>query len=119
MSLDVEKIKKRVKKAIEKAPAAVTVSRREKNEYEEPVGEPVEICNIDGLYHKGNTSINIVVSEGGIVTANKKELLMVVFDEDAQLIKEGDFLIYKGNEYTIQDLGNSLDIYLDMLIERA
>lgn len=114
-----EKIKRRIAKAIQKLPETVTVKREELDQFNQPSGEFIDICTIEGLYHKGNTSISLSVGDGGIIKNNKKEYFMVVFDDNAQLIKEGDSFELKGNKYIIQDLGNNNDIYLDMLIERA
>lgn len=121
MALNKEKIRQRVAKAIEKMPSEAVIKRPELNEFEEATENETTICTINGLYHKGNTTLNINMVEGGVVTSNKKEFLMVVYDTAAQLIKAGDNLYLGAAEtlYKVQDLGNSHDIYLDMLIEKV
>ncbi|KGG81069.1 hypothetical protein Y919_02565 [Caloranaerobacter azorensis H53214] len=113
-----EKIKLRIAKAIKKLPETVTVKRESLDKFNQPTGDSVDVCTIEGLYHKGNTVISVSIGEGGIVKGNKKEYFMVVYDENAKLIQEGDYFELKGHKYVIQDLGNNNDIYLDMLIER-
>lgn len=114
-----EKIKRRIAKAIQKLPETVIIKREKLDDFNQPLSDPpVEVCTIEGLYHKSNTSINVSVGDGGIVKGNKKEYFMAVYDDNAQLIREGDSFECKGHKYTIQDLGNNNDIYLDMLIER-
>lgn len=119
MGLNKEKIKIRVAKAIHKLPTTANIKRDALNDFKEAVGTASDICTVVGLYHRGNTTLNITLNDGGKVKSNKKEYLMIVYDSDAQLIKEGDYFMIGTNKYVIQDLGNNHDIYLDMLIEKV
>lgn len=119
MGLNKEKIKLRVAKAIDKLPTTAEIKRAALNDFNEPIGDPSDVCTVDGLYHRSNSGLSVNFQEAGRIKSSKSEYLMVVYDTDAQLIKEGDYFMIGTNKYIIQDLGNNHSIYLDMLIEKA
>lgn len=95
-----------------------TIYRDEKNEFNEPT-EPQEVCAIQGYYHKSETNINLNVTEGGTVTTNHTEKLLVIYDENSLSIKEGDYFTFNDVKYEIIDKGNIFNIIFDMTLERT
>jgi hypothetical protein len=119
MSLNKDKIKRRITKAIDKLPTTVTIQRAVKNEFGEMSENALDITTINGLYHVGTTGLSIAKIEAGIITQAKKEYLMVVLDTEGMLIQKGDLFDIGDTKYIIQDLGDNHAIYLDMLIEKV
>lgn len=114
------KVKPKIKKAINKMPTKVTVLRHTLNEFGEPSVAHV-VCEITGLWHDGSNMISQIVANSGEVKRQKQSFLMVIYDQVSCLIEEGDYFTLKGDKYEIVDKGNTnnMDIYFDMLVRKC
>lgn len=114
------KIKPKILKVINKFPTKVTIKRSQLNEFEEPTADLV-VCKIEGFWHDGNNMISQYIAASGKIKREKQNFLMVIYDQESVLIKEGDFFELDGAKYEIVDKGNcnNMDIYFDMLLRRC
>ena len=118
--LNTDAMKRHVERAISKFGQQIDIKRSGKNEFGEP-SEGEVVATVKGYSHKGNSGITFNVSTAGQVVGNRSEYLLVVFDENAALIKTGDFFEVdetKEIKYEIVDLGNCMDVYMDMKVQR-
>lgn len=118
MSLNVEALKRKVRKAIERFSSTLLIYRDDKDEYGEPL-EAELVGEITSQYYKGrNLSISIGLEDKGSFKRNQQEKLMVIIDEVSSNLKEGDYFSLNGIGYKISDITNVLGVYYDCYLER-
>ena len=118
MPINVNALKQKVSKAINKLPNDIEVYREARNDLKEPVGETF-VVKLTGQYYKGrNSFITLNLSDSGSVKSKQQEKFMAIIDENSLLVQEGDFFVLGGTRYKIVDLGNTLNVYFDFSLER-
>ena len=118
MPINVNALKQKVSKAINKLPNDIEVYRKARNDLKEPVGETF-VVKLTGQYYKGrNSFITLNLSDSGSVKSKQQEKFMAIIDDNSLLVQEGDFFVLSGTRYKIVDLGNTLNVYFDFSLER-
>ena len=118
LPINVNALKQKVSKAINKLPNDIEVYREARNDLKEPVGETF-VVKLTGQYYKGrNSFITLNLSDSGSVKSKQQEKFMAIIDENSLLVQEGDFFVLGGTRYKIVDLGNTLNVYFDFSLER-
>ena len=124
MSINKDKIKANIRKAIRKLPTQAKVIRYLiDEEFNEPVDIYETICEIEGLYHEGSTTraLSIDLQNKGEIKTGKGIYFLVVYEGDAMQIQKDDVLLIGNDKFIIKDLGNAnrMDIYLDLKLEEV
>lgn len=117
------KIKPKIQKAINKLPTKATIKRKTVNEFGETNGDIWEdlICKVTGLFHEGKDQITQITKDNGTVKKEKKQYLMVVYNDETMKIKEHDVLYIDNDKFEIIDLGNQnkMNVYLDLKLKKV
>lgn len=124
MSINKEKIKANIRKAIRKLPTqAIIIRYLIDEEFNEPTEEYKTICEIEGLYHEGATTraLSIDLQNKGEIKKGKGIYFLVVYEGGAMQIQKDDVLLIGDDKFIIKDLGNAnrMDIYLDLKLEEV
>lgn len=114
------KIKPKILKVINKFPTSVTILRDSTNEFGEP-DLAHEICKVTGFWHDGSSVISQITNDAGTIKREKQSYLMLTYNENSCLIKEGDYFKLDNEKFEIVDKGNKnkMNIYFDMLVKRC
>ena len=119
MAININALKQKVKKAIDRLPDVVDVYRTGMGKFKEPA-EPEFVVQITGQYYnKGSSFVVLSTDTSGSTKSRQQEKFMVVIDEESMKVKEGDYFTLKGIKYKITDLGNTMDVYFDFSLERV
>lgn len=123
LEFEVHKVKNEIKRHKEK----YMFFRREKNEFNEPVGEKIEVCEVSGIYHEEMGYVPLNIEEGAIVTKKPENQILCIFGEgDGELEKgkiEQDDIVYVNGSMQkvtkvvdIQNYGIIANISLELVL---
>lgn len=81
------------------------------DDFGEPTGDEVNVCELTGIYHEQNgyikTSINSAAQTGGMTQVRTKKIPMILcLYEDATLIKMGDIIKFNSKTYVVNGVVN-------------
>lgn len=123
--MNIVSIRQKVIKAIQKAPKTIQVFRTEK--VDDGAGGYIEstvptlVAECDGiLNNSSNSSININVSAGGMVSTTGGITFITVYQEGTEF-RTGDFFTLDGIKYVIKNPVNilHLNIYWEIQVEQV
>ena len=111
----------KVKREIQMHGSLYEFKRNKLDDDLEPTGEVETITQSCGLFHMSKSYIKENVSEGSRTRTKGQPMLLMLYD-DAQEIKNNDFLVINGNQYkvveknNIQECGLVVDISLEVIL---
>lgn len=120
MSQEINRValRKKVIKAIQKAPYIGIFSRYEENRYHKQ--EEKELFKLTGIkYSKDASNIEISTKDAGIVLGKNDTKFLVVWNDNSKEVKKGDYVTIDDVKYIIKDTGNVFEICYDMIIEEV
>jgi hypothetical protein len=97
----------------------VIILRADENVFNEKSDDEY-VCTVQGYYHEGGTSINVVNynSDAANLNKNYQDRLLLIVDDEVNKIKEHDYFKLDGVMYEIIDKGNIEDIVWDTYLKR-
>lgn len=113
----------KIKREIKRSGAEYEFKRKELNEFNEPVGEPVLIGNVKGIFHEtiyagGRASLT---SEDSSQTRTKKTpMILCLYEDVASLgLKIGDLVSFNNKTFKIVSVSNiqEWNIVADIFME--
>ena len=97
----------------------VIILRADENVFNEKSDDEY-VCTVQGYYHEGSTSVNVVNynSDAANLNKNYQDRLLLIVDDEVNKIKEHDYFKLDGVMYEIIDKGNIEDIVWDTYLKR-
>lgn len=94
-----------------------TFKREELDSFKEPTGAVSE-TTVKGVFHQHISHIALVGSDAASIQSKQTDYILVLY-EDAQFIKEGDFVEIDGKRYNVNGLNNInfWDVVTDISLE--
>ena len=118
MSINREHIKNKVIDAIDQLPSEGLVLREVLNKFKEKEGYCI-VANLKGiLYSETNNKIDIILNNNGVNLNKENKKYLIVFDEEAEKLKQTDIIFIDNLCYKISDIGENLKIYCEMKLEK-
>ena len=118
MSINIEYIKSKVIGAIEQLPSDGIVLREVLNKFKEKEGYCI-VANLKGvLYSETNNKTDIILNNNGVNLNKENKKYLIVFDEEAEKLKQTDIIFIDNLCYKISDIGENLKIYCEMKLEK-
>lgn len=75
----------KLKRELKYSGTLFTFKRKQRNEFNELDGEPVEIGKILGLYHETNSQITTTIGDGAVTRTKKQPALLCLVDDYLKL----------------------------------
>ena len=118
MSINIEYIKSKVIGAIEQLPSDGIVLREVLNKFKEKEGYCI-VANLKGVLYSetNNKTVNIILNNNGVNLNKENKKYLIVFDEEAEKLKQTDLIFIDNLCYKISDIGENLKIYCEMKLE--
>lgn len=118
MSINREHIKNKVIDAIDQLPSEGVVLREVLNKFKEKEGYCI-VANLKGvLYSETNNKTDIILNNNGVNLNKENKKYLIVFDEEAEKLKQTDIIFIDNLCYKISDIGENLKIYCEMKLEK-
>lgn len=118
MSINREHIKNKVIDAIDQLPSKGVVLREVLNKFKEKEGYCI-VANLKGvLYSETNNKTDIILNNNGVNLNKENKKYLIVFDEEAEKLKQTDIIFIDNLCYKISDIGENLKIYCEMKLEK-
>lgn len=118
MSVNIEYIKNKVIDAIDQLPSKGVVLREVLNKFKEKEGYCI-VANLKGvLYSETNNKTDIILNNNGVNLNKENKKYLIVFDEEAEKLKQTDIIFIDNLCYKISDIGENLKIYCEMKLEK-
>lgn len=118
MSINREHIKNKVIDAIDQLPSKGVVLREVLNTFKEKEGYCI-VANLKGvLYSETNNKTDIILNNNGVNLNKENKKYLIVFDEEAEKLKQTDIIFIDNLCYKISDIGENLKIYCEMKLEK-
>lgn len=90
----------KLKRELRRSGSDFVFYRRAKNEFGAPVGDPVEVLNVRGLYHETNSYKTITTSDGSLTVTEKSPMLLCAVDSlKGSNLSIGDFVDVSDNVF--------------------
>ena len=118
MSINREHIKNKVIDAIDQLPSKGVVLREVLNKFKEKEGYCI-VANLKGVLYSetNNKTVNIILNNNGVNLNKENKKYLIVFDEEAEKLKQTDIIFIDNLCYKISDIGENLKIYCEMKLE--
>ena len=100
-----------IKRAFKMASIRSNIFQIKKNEFGEEDGEEL-LLEIDGIFYKETSKVNLNVSTNGKSTTKTYKSLMILKDDKSSLIREHMICSIKGKRYEIIEIED--DVKLDL-----
>lgn len=115
-----EKIKLRIKKAIEKIPTKVNVFSPRKNKYKGNSSELDYMFSTEGLFTVKGSS-KTITTDKGVIVKRPNISLMLIIDDKVKCIEKGDFFRIGEKKYEVKAIDDldGLNICFNYLLEEV
>lgn len=81
--------------------------RCEKNDFGEPIGEPVVVGKLRGIYHEQNSSVSIVTGDTTQTRTKKIPTILCLYEDTASLVLQvGDTVSFNDKLYKVTGVTN-------------
>ena len=97
----------KIKRELKRSGIDYEFKRSGLNDFGEPVGEPIVIGTIRGLYHEQNSSVQITTGDTTQVRTKKIPMILCLYEDTARLaLQVGDIVIINAKTFKVTGVVN-------------
>ena len=97
----------KIKRELKRSGIDYEFKRYQKNNFNEPVGDPISIGTIRGLYHEQNSNIQISTGDTTQIRTKKVPTILCLYEDAATLVLQvGDCMEYNGKTFQVTGVVN-------------
>lgn len=97
--------KTKLRRAIQKDGAPYVFKRYPEDHYKEPSDDPVQVLELEGIFHTVTKYISVQVGDGGQVQSKSIPMILCMCEDTAGLEKD-DFVEINGQKYKVNEVDN-------------
>lgn len=75
--------------------------RRGVNKFKEKIEEPVEVCEVLGLYHEQNSNVQTITQDGAVTRTKKIPMILCLTSNEVKSLQIDDEVIINGKTYQV------------------
>ena len=97
----------KIKRELKRSGIDYEFKRYDVNDFGEPVGEPIVVGTIRGLYHEQNSSIHVTTGDTTQVRTKKIPMILCLYEDAANLVLQvGDELKINNKTFKVTGIVN-------------
>lgn len=97
----------KIKRELKRSGIDYEFKRSDVNDFREPVGEPIVVGTIRGLYHEQNSSVQVTTGDTTQVRTKKIPMILCLYEDAASLVLQvGDELKINNKTFKVTGVVN-------------